>query len=228
MRAVVLQHESHEGLGLLEKVLRDAGYSIVTRFRGVEHKDIDAELVVVLGGSMSVAAVEQHPFLRDELGFLTERFANGFPTLGICLGAQLLATAAGATVTRGKNGFEVGVAPVRWTKDGLDDVAVKGLPAKSTVAHWHEDSWSPVPNSKLLASTDRYTQQAFRIGKNVGLQFHVELTAEAFGEWLERDRELLELDGKNVDELRASLPKLKAAEEQNVLFLERLVRSLRA
>ena len=47
MRAIVLQHETHEALGLLEPVLRDAGYSIVTRFRGVEHKDIDAELVVV-------------------------------------------------------------------------------------------------------------------------------------------------------------------------------------
>lgn len=227
MRAVVLQHESHENLGLLEAVLKDAGYTLATRFRGVEHRDLDAELVVVLGGSMSVAAVDAHPFLRDELGFLTERFANDAPTLGICLGAQLLATAAGATVTRGKNGFEVGVAPVRWTKDGLDDAAVKGLPPRSMVAHWHEDTWSAVPNATLLASTDRYTQQAFRVSRSVGLQFHVELTADTFGEWLERDRELLELDGKNVDELKASLPKLKAAEAQNTLFLERLVWSLR-
>ncbi len=227
MRATVFQHETHEDLGLLEGVLRDAGYDITVRFRSVEHRDLDADLLVVLGGSMSVTAVEQHPFLRDALGLLTERFALDRPMLGICLGAQLLATATGGTVTRGKNGFEVGVAPVRWTRDGLDDLAVKGLPAKSMVAHWHEDTWSAVPNSKLLASTDRYTQQAFRVGRSVGLQFHVELTAQRFGEWLERDRELLELDGKNVDELKAALPKLAAVEEQNTLFLERLVRSLR-
>ncbi len=208
-------------------MLADAGYTLTTRFRGVEHRDLDAELVVVLGGSMSVTSVDAHPFLRDELGLLTERFANARPVLGFCLGAQLLACAAGATVVRGKNGFEVGVGPVRWTAAGLADAAVKGLPQKSVMAHWHEDTWTPVPNATLLASTDRYTQQAFRVGNSVGLQFHPELTADVFGAWLERDRELLELDGKNVDELKAALPKLKAAEAQNALFLERLVHSLR-
>lgn len=227
MHAVILQHEEHEGPGLLEGVLRDAGYSLTTRFRGVAHRDLDAELLVVLGGSMSVTSTDAHPFLRDELGLLTERLALNRPTLAICLGAQLLASAAGATVSRGKNGFEVGVAPVRWTKDGLVDEAIKGLPAKAVMAHWHEDTWSPVPGATLLASTDRYAQQAFRLGRTVGLQFHPELTATAFGEWLTRDAELLELDGKNVAELRAALPKLAAAEAQNVEFLERLVRTLR-
>lgn len=227
MHAVILQHEEHEGPGLLEGVLRAAGYSLTLRFRGIEHRDLDAELLVVMGGSMSVTSTGAHPFLRDELGLLVERFALGRPTLGICLGAQLLATAAGAIVSRGKNGFEVGVAPVRWTKDGLADEAIKGMPAKSVMAHWHEDTWSPVPNAKLLASTDRYSQQAFRVGRSVGLQFHPELTAEAFGEWLDRDAELLEADGKNVDELRAGLSKLAAAESANTEFLERLVRSLR-
>ncbi len=226
MRVVVLQHEEHEDLGLLERPLKDAGYTVTKRFRGVDHHDLEAELVVVLGGSMSVAAVDQHPFLRTELGFLTERLALGRPTLGICLGAQLLATAAGATVTRGKNGLEVGVAPVRWTKQGLEDPAVHGLPPKSVMAHWHEDTWSPVPDSVLLASTDRYTQQAFRVGKSYGLQFHAELTAEAFDAWLTRDAELLEIDARDVTELRSHLTKLKAAEVQNAQFLERLIKVL--
>jgi GMP synthase (glutamine-hydrolysing) len=226
MRAVVLQHEEYEGLGLLERPLKDAGFTVTTHFRGVVHREVDAELVVVLGGSMSVAAVDQHPFLRDELGFLTERLALGKPVLGICLGAQLLAQAAGATVTRGKNGLEVGVAPVRWTKQGLEDPAVHGLPPKSVFAHWHEDTWNPVPEGVLLASTDRYSQQAFHVGRSYGLQFHPALTAEAFGEWLTRDAELLELDGRNVDELRAGLPKLKGAEAQNTFFLERLIKQL--
>jgi GMP synthase (glutamine-hydrolysing) len=134
-----------------------------------------------------------------------------------------LAAAAGAQVTAGKNGFEVGVAPVRWTKAGLEDPVLRGVPAKSTVAHWHEDTWSPVENATLLASTDRYSQQAFRLGPSYGFQFHLELTAEHFASWLELQAEVLELSGKNVDELRAGLPKLKAAEAQNAALLERLV-----
>ena len=226
MKAVVLQHEDDVGLGLLEGALRGAGYELTRRFRGVEHRDLDAELLVVLGGSMSVAAVEQHPFLREELGLLTERLALNRPNLGLCLGAQLLATAAGATVSRGKNGFEVGVAPLRWTKDGLADEAVAGLPAKSLMAHWHEDTWSPVPEATLLASTDRYTQQAFRLGRSYGFQFHPELTAQTLGEWLTRDAELLEVDGRDVAALRAGLPKLKAVEAQNAAFLARVVAQL--
>lgn len=226
MRAVVWQHEEHEGPGLLERPLRDAGYDVQVRFRGVEHRDVEADLVVVMGGSMSVTQVERHPFLRDELGVLAERLALGRPNLGICLGAQLLASAAGATVTRGKNGFEVGVGVVRWTKQGLEDPAVKGFPAKSTFAHWHEDTFSPVPDGVLLGSTDRYTQQAFRVGRSYGLQFHAELTADEFGQWLERDAELLEADGRDLAELKAGLPKLLAAEGANVEFLERLVRAV--
>lgn len=227
MRAVVLQHEEHEGLGLLERPLREAGYTLVTRFREAKHDDVAAELVVVMGGAMSVTSLEAHPFLRDEQALLAERLAVDKPVLGICLGAQLLASAAGATVTRGKNGFEVGVAPVRWTKQGLDDAAAKGMPAKQVFAHWHEDTWSPVPGATLLASTDRYTQQAFKLGTSYGLQFHPELSADALGGWLTAEADLLAADGKDVDELRAALPKLKAAEPQNVAFLEQLVRALR-
>lgn len=227
MRCVILQHEEHEGPGLLEQPLREAGYQLVTRFRAPDHHDLDAELLVVMGGNMSVTSVDRHPFLRAELALLVERLALGRPTLGLCLGAQLLASAAGATVTRGKNGFEVGIAPVRLTKAAHDDAAFKGLPPKLTVAHWHEDTFSPVPDAVLLGSTDRYTQQAFRVGKSYGLQFHPELTADAFAQWLRNDAELLEADGKNVAELESHLPKLKAAEAQNAVFLEQLIHTLR-
>lgn len=227
MRAVIWQHEEHEGPHLLEKPLLDAGYTLTTRFRDPRHDDLEADLVVVMGGAMSVTSMEAHPFLGEERAILTERLALDRPSLGICLGAQLLASAAGATVTRGKNGFEVGVAPVRWTKQGLEDAAARGMPAKQTFAHWHEDTWSAVPNATLLASTDRYTQQAFRLNRSYGLQFHPELTADAFASWLRAEAELLAADGKSLTELESALPKLKAAEPQNRAFLEQLVRSLR-
>ena len=134
MRAVVFQHEEHEGVGLLGPVLEEAGFTLVNRFRAVRREDVDADLVVVMGGPMGVYEAEQHPFLHDELALLTERLANERPCLGICLGAQLLASAAGAEVFLGKNGFEVGVAPVRWTPEALKDPVIAGVRPKTVVA----------------------------------------------------------------------------------------------
>lgn len=221
MKAVVIEHEAHEGAGLLGEALHKAGFELVRRFRGVERVDLDAALVVLMGGSMGVYEADQHPFLHEELAFLTERLALERPVLGICLGAQLLASAAGAEVFPGKNGLEVGVGPVRVTKDGAQDPAFEGL-QKLLVAHWHGDTWSPVPGAKLLASSDRYTQQAFRVGASLGLQFHLELTADAFGQWLELGAADLTAKGKDVAELRSQLGKLKAAEATSREVLERV------
>ncbi|MCP3142344.1 type 1 glutamine amidotransferase [Pyxidicoccus xibeiensis] len=224
MRAVVFQHEEHEGAGLLGPVLQEAGFTLVNRFRTVKREDVDADLVVVMGGPMGVYEAEQHPFLHDELALLTERLAYERPCLGICLGAQLLASAAGAEVFVGKNGFEVGVAPVRWTQDGLKDPVIAGVRPKTVVAHWHGDTWKPVPDAALLASTDRYSQQAFRLGKSYGFQFHLELTATEMGRWLDLGAEDLQQRGKDLQELKSQLPKLKAAEAENIELLHRLAR----
>jgi GMP synthase (glutamine-hydrolysing) len=212
MRAVIIQHEQHEGPELLEPALIQAGFSLTRRFRGVEREDLDAELVVVMGGSMGVYETEQHPFLHDELAFLTERLALERPCLGICLGAQLLAAAAGATVSPGKNGLEIGVGPVRLTKAASTDDVFSGLPPKVSVAHWHGDTFTPVEGATLLASTDRYTQQAFRLGTSYGLQFHVELSAKAFAHWVDLGHEALTTHGKSTAELQAQASKLTAAE----------------
>lgn len=223
MRAVVMQHEEHEGPGLLGPALEAAGFTLVKRFRAVKREDVDAELVVVLGGPMGVYEVDRHPFLGEELALLTERLALGLPVLGLCLGAQLLAAAAGSEVFIGKNGLEVGVAPVRWTKEGLADPVIAGVRPRTTVAHWHQDTFKPVPGAMLLASTERYSQQAFRLRDSYGLQFHPELTADELERWLTRgEEELVELYEKDVNELRSQLPKLRAAEPELRELLERL------
>jgi GMP synthase (glutamine-hydrolysing) len=223
MRAVVMQHEEHVGPGLLGPALEAAGFTLVKRFRSVKREDVDAELVVVLGGLMGVYEADRHPFLGEELALLSERLALGLPVLGICLGAQLLAAAAGSEVFIGKNGMEVGVAPVRWTKEGLADSVLAGVRPRTSVAHWHQDTFKLVPGATLLASTDRYSQQAFRLGDSYGLQFHIELTADELERWLtEGAEELVELYEKNLDELRSQLPKLRAAEPENRELIERL------
>ncbi|WIG97381.1 glutamine amidotransferase [Myxococcus sp. SDU36] len=222
MRAVVFQHEEHEGPGLLGPVLQEAGFTLVNRFRAVRREDVDAELLVVMGGRMAVYESEQHPFLRQELGILMERLAYERPCLGFCLGAQLLAAAAGADVFPGKNGFEVGVGPVRWTPEAQKDSVLSGARPRTVVAHWHGDSYAPVPDATLLASTDRYTQQAFRLGTSYGFQFHLELTAMEMGRWLDLEADSLQQRGKNLQELKAQLPRLKAAEADNTEVLHRL------
>lgn len=223
MRAVVLRHEENEGPGLFGPALEAAGFTLVERFRSVKREDVDAELVVVLGGAMGVYEAERHPFLRDELALLTERLAFSRPVLGLCLGAQLLAAAAGAEVSVGKNGLEVGVGPVRWSKEALADPVLAGVRPRSVVAHWHQDTYKPVTGATLLASTDRYTQQGFRLGDSFGFQFHLELTADELERWLtEGEEELVELYGKDMAELRAQVSKLRPAEGENRELCERL------
>lgn len=222
MRAVVMQHEEHEGLGLFGPALQAVGFSLVKRFRTARHEDVEAELVVVLGGPMGVYEAERHPFIEEELRVLRERVALGRPVLGVCLGAQMLAAAAGSEVFLGKNGLEVGVGPVRWTKEGLADPVLAGVRPRTVVAHWHQDTYRPVPGATLLASTDRYTQQAFRLGDSYGFQFHLELSADDFDRWLTLGAEELELHEKKVDELRAQVPKLRSAEPELKELVERI------
>lgn len=206
MRAVVVQHEMHEGPGLLAAALERAGFRIVTRFRAVAAEDAAAELVVVLGGPMSAFDDHTHPFLADEVALLRTRLANDAPCLGICLGAQLLACAAGAEVFRGAAGLEVGAAPVAWTAAGQADEVTGGLGAELVVAHWHEDTFGPVPGGVLLARSRRYEQQAFRLGNSYGLQFHLELTAGELRRWLRAGAAGLAtqgIDAARLDDLTA-------------------------
>jgi GMP synthase (glutamine-hydrolysing) len=222
MRAVIFEHDEDTGIGQLGSALQQAGFTLVKRFRATRREDVDAELVVVTGGHMGVYDADQHPFLREEIALLSERLANERPCLGICLGAQMLAAAAGAEVFPGKNGLEVGALPVRWTQEGLKDPVIAGVRPRTIMAHWHQDTFKPVPDATLLASTDRYTQQAFRLGKSYGFQFHMELSAADLDRWLTQWSDTLVKHGKDVKELRSHVPKLKAAEAELTELQHRL------
>lgn len=222
LRAVVFQHEDHEGVGLIGPALKAAGFTLDPRFRTVRREDLKADLLVVMGGSMAVYDAEQHSFLRDEQALIAERLAQGLPCLGVCLGSQLMAAASGAEVFAGKNGLEIGAAPVRWTKEAFDDPVIHGVSPRTVAAHWHQDTFSAVPGATLLASTDRYTQQAFRLGNSYAFQFHLELTRDDFSGWLQGSQQELEGRGKQWDELKSQLPRLKASEAERKALLARL------
>jgi GMP synthase (glutamine-hydrolysing) len=168
------------------------------------------ELLIVMGGAMGVGDVElpEFPFLRRELDLLRRCVEQGLPVLGICLGAQLLAHAAGAAVhplTKGQNRvYEVGWGPIRF-HGTRDSELLSGIPNETTVLHWHGDTFDLPFGAELLASSETCHNQAFRLGRRqFGLQFHCETTAEDVENWLAEDESyVMQANGKGgVAELR--------------------------
>jgi GMP synthase-like glutamine amidotransferase len=181
---LVIQHVAPEGPYASEWALTQAGVSIDIRDVG-DGAALPADLagfegLVVMGGPMSALGDEGFPTRRAELDLMTDALRRGLPTLGVCLGAQLLALAAGGTVYPGAAGPEIGWAPVALTTEAGDDPLLAGLPEELTVLHWHGDTFDPPPAAVLLAVSSRYRSQAFRSGARAwGLQFHFETDQRA-------------------------------------------------
>jgi GMP synthase (glutamine-hydrolysing) len=148
--------------------------------------------LVVLGGPQSALdSPEQSPELVGVRELLRQAVAADVPTLGVCLGAQLLAQAGGGRTRRGSEGPEVGARLVA-KRDAADaDPLFAPLPLSPDVIEWHHDEISELPaGATLLASSPVYAHQAFRVGRAVyGLQFHIETTPQMVRAWAERDAE---------------------------------------
>ena len=222
-RAIIIQHEDLEGPGRLAPALRRAGFVLDVRHRRVARSDENAEVVVVMGGPMGVYDADRLPFLREEKALLEARLSSGRPNLGICLGAQLLAAAAGSRVQPGAAGMVIGVLPVTLSAEALADPIFAGFEERFETVHWHGDGFDPVPGAVLLASTARYPWEAFRIRNSFGLQFHPELDEKSFREWIRCSPADLERAGRRADDVLArDVPRLAAAARANQLLLERL------
>lgn len=161
-----------------------AGVHVDTR-RAVSGDDIPTDVsgfdgVVVMGGPMSATSTQGFPTRDAEVSLMADALRAGIPTLGICLGAQILAVAGGGAVTRNAYGPEIGWAPVHLAPSCADDHLFAGLPATVTVLHWHGETLEVPSSAQLLMSSNAYPNQAFRIGDVAwGLQFHLEVTAAA-------------------------------------------------
>ena len=132
--------------------------------------------LVVMGGPMSVNDEEQYPWLKDEKFFIQQCVKAGKTVIGICLGAQLIASALGASVYP-NNEKEIGWFPVMLTAKGKTSPIFSGLPVNLTALHWHGDTFDLPKDAVLLAETAICKNQAFAVGdKVVGLQFHFEAT----------------------------------------------------
>jgi GMP synthase (glutamine-hydrolysing) len=184
---LVIKHIAIEGPGTLGEFLQAHGFALQTveldRGELLPRKTKDLKAVVCLGGPMNVYEEEQYPFLRDENVFIQEILKKGIPFLGICLGSQLLAKAAGAKVMRAKVA-EIGFFPVRLTAEGQNDRLFAGLPDSFEVFQWHGDTFDIPSTGTWLAAGEQCSHQAFRVGeKAYGLQFHVEIMGQTIEQW---------------------------------------------
>lgn len=185
---VVIQHEPQCPPDLLGEWLAAAGVEVQ-----VVRADLGEAVptvppaggLVVLGGHMGANDDAEFPWLTDVKALLSAAVDTGVPTLGICLGAQLLAVARGGTVAVGVPGIEAGVVGVAWRPDAGADPLVGGLADGFPGPSMHLDAITRLPADAVwLGSTEQYPHQAFRVGEAAwGVQFHPEASLATFARW---------------------------------------------
>jgi GMP synthase (glutamine-hydrolysing) len=182
--AVALRHVAFEDLGSFAPVLVKLGYDLSYVDAGIDDvcaRSAEADLVIVLGGPIGAYEDSVYPFLGEEIALIERRLRLNLPTLGICLGAQLMARALGAKVYKGQQ--EIGFAPITLTAEGARSCL--GALAGIHVLHWHGETFDLPAGATHLASTSACTQQAISVGANaLALQFHAETGDRGFERWL--------------------------------------------
>ncbi|MFZ5532148.1 MAG: glutamine amidotransferase [Pseudomonadota bacterium] len=208
-RALVIGHVAFEDLGTLAPALAEAGFAVRTLQAGVDPlpvaDDMAADLLVVLGGPIGVYDEAVYPFLATEKNLIGERLRRGGVTLGICLGAQLMAAALGARVYPGSAGKEIGWGSLLPTPSGRACAELAPLFAPGvSVLHWNGDTFDLPPGATHLAASDRYAQQVFVYGDHGwGFQCHPEVRGRDLERWLIGHACELAQAGIDVNALRA-------------------------
>lgn len=200
MRCVAIRHVAFEDLGVWEAEIRAHGFEVVYLDAGVDDlaAAADADLTVVLGGPIGVGDRAAYPVLDEEIAGIAARLEAGRPTIGVCLGAQLMAAALGAAVYPGQ--VEIGWAPVDLVADAA--AGPLGHLAGAPVLHWHGDTFDLPAGATALAATSATPHQAFTAGAGLAVQFHPEVDGEAIERWLIGHSGELAAHGVDVAALR--------------------------
>jgi len=197
MRVVAFRHVPFEDLGLIYSSLEECGISVecADLYRQASPlPDISSAAgLIFMGGPMS--ANDDLPYLERELRCIRQAVERRQPVLGVCLGAQLLARALGATVYRNPV-KEIGWFDIELTDTGLADPLFAGLDRSQTVFQWHGETFDLPASAAWLASSEACLHQAFRVGANVyGLQFHLEVTPQMIADWCKQDANCGDVQG---------------------------------
>ncbi len=207
---LAIRHVAFEDLGGFEEPLVEADYAIRYADMGLDSvADFgDPDLLVVLGGPSGVYEDDLYPWLKSEIAYVAARLKAQKPTLGICLGAQLMARALGARVYPGP-AKEIGWKPLSLAPDAQLLAPLGDHP----VLHWHGDTFDLPQGAVLLASTDICRNQAFSLGRHgLAFQFHPEARDQGFERWLVGHAcEIAATPGVTVNGLRADTERLAPA-----------------
>lgn len=206
-RALVITHTASESPGTLAEWLPAAGVEldVLEPWNGdpLPERLGDSDALVVMGGPQQAYDDRSAPWLRQTKELLRAAVAADLPVLGICLGAQLLAEAAGGRVRPGDDGPELGARLVAKRDAAGDDPVFSAVPLSPVVIQWHWDAIVELPpGALLLAASPRYPHQAFRVGRAAyGLQFHVETPPEMVRGWAAADADGVRAAGLDPDAL---------------------------
>ena len=207
-RTLVINHVPFEDLGSWAPLLRGRGHEVETLFAGIDPVDreraLDADLLIILGGPISANDEASFPFLTGLRETVAKRLAANGSTLGVCLGAQIMARSLGAAV-RPMKGKEIGWSPLTLTNAGRTSPLRHLEVHQAAVLHWHGEAFDLPDATASLASTPRCAHQAFTLGNHaLALQFHAEVTPSGLEGWyIGHVGELAATSGLSVAELRA-------------------------
>ena len=214
---LVVEHETLCPLGWLERWWREAGVELEVR-RPYRGDPLPADLsgragMVVLGGSMGANDDDQVPWLAPVKQLVRAAVADQVPTLGVCLGHQLVAVALGGEVHRNPDGQQVGVLDVGWAPEAADDPLLGGVPRPTRAVQWNDDIVGRLPEGAvLLASAPTGEIQADRFAPSVwGVQWHPEAGEAIVRSWTEADRDDVVARGIDVE---TPLRAIAAAEQE--------------
>lgn len=186
MEIVALVHGDGGGPSLFRGILTRHGVALtdVRLHRGErpERPPQEYDAVMSFGGTMHPHEHEAHPWLGVEIAYLEDALAEHVPTLGVCLGAQLLARGAGAEVLPAAE-KEIGWVPVELTAAAADDPLFSALPSRFDSFQWHEYAAGVPPGAVELARNE-VCPQAFRLGNAWGVQFHPEVSLDQLIRWI--------------------------------------------
>jgi GMP synthase (glutamine-hydrolysing) len=202
-----------EDLGLLAPIMEREGWDVSFCEAAVDdltHRSIkNADLVIILGGPIGVYESDDYPFLAAEVALIESRLSRDLPTLGICLGSQLMAKALGSRVFKGAV-KEIGWGPIQLTEEGMSSCLGNLTGGDAVVLHWHGDTFDLPSGATRLALNENYENQAFSYGRNaLALQFHLEVEPRQLEEWYVGHTLELAAAKVPVSDLRAATQKHK-------------------